>query len=130
MLLKYYSMSVWFAGRKKSELYLNGAAFLLGNVLFFLTVSITVLFISWLPFKLDSWILMVILMLLGYSIFYGGVKKMILKKIDEKEIAKIFKNLNKKEQKGKAYLGLLLFIFSFIIMIFSFYFNFEGYLVK
>ncbi len=123
-------MSVWFAGRKKSELYLNGAAFLLGNVLFFLTVSITVLFISWLPFKLDSWILMVILMLLGYSIFYGGVKKMILKKIDEKEIAKIFKNLNKKEQKGKAYLGLLLFIFSFIIMIFSFYFNFEGYLVK
>lgn len=127
MLLKYYSMSVWFAG-KKSELYIKGTAFLFGNVLFFLIVAISVFFISILPFKLNIYVLFTLLFLLGHTIFYGYIKHCILQEIERKNIINTYKNIEERIKKRNAYLGLLLFILSFAIMNISFYLNFQGYL--
>lgn len=127
MLLKYYAMSVWFAGRK-SDLYIKGAAFLFGNVLFFLTIAISVFFISLFPFRISSYILLALLLLIGHVIFYGYVKHQIVIALDRHKIPNTYNKSVGYVKKREAYLGLLLFVLSFAIMNLSFYLNFQGYL--
>lgn len=129
MLLKFYAMSVWFAG-KKSELYLKGMAFLFGNFLFFIAVAIAVFLISLLPFKINVYILLALLLLLGYMVFYGYIKHWILEKVKKEKIANKYRTSSEQIKKREAYLGLLLFILSFTLMNFSFYINFQGYLTR
>lgn len=120
-------MSIWFAG-SKSELYANGAAFLFGNVLFFIVIAISVFFLSLLSFKFNVYLLLVIFLLLAHAIFYGFIKRWTINEIDKKKIVNVYKKLDELGKKRQAYLGLLLFILSFVVLNLSLYLNFQGYL--
>ena len=129
ILLMCYSMSVWFA-RKKSELYLRGAVYNVGFASYYLILAITVYIISMLPFTLDRYVLLAILLLYTYVVFYGGYKYYVLSEIKKRKIVHTSEQLDGRWKKRYAYLGLLLWISSFILLHVSFYANFQGYFNK
>lgn len=129
ILLMCYSMSVWFA-RKKSELYLRGAVYNVGFASYYLILAISVYIISLLPFTLHRYVLLSILLLITYVIFYGGYKHYILREIKKRKIISYFERIDDRMKKRYAYLGLLLWISSFILLHVSFYANFQGYFNK
>jgi|GEM_PF-4517030 len=126
MLLKCYALSAWFAGRK-SELYADGAAFLFGNVLFFIAIAVSVFFLSTLPFKFNVYLLLIFFLLLAHTIFYGFLKRWTIKEIDNKKIVSVYQKLDELSKKKQAHLGLVLFVLSFVILNLSLYLNFQGY---
>lgn len=129
ILLMCYSMSVWFA-RKKRELYLRGAVYNVGFASYYLILAMSVYIISLLPFTLHRYVLLAILLLYTYVIFYGGYKHYILREIKNRRIMHTFEQIDDRMKKRYAYLGLLLMVSSFILLHVSCYANFQGYLNK
>jgi len=126
ILLYNFSLSVWFAGKKRN-LFEKGTWFLFSYELFFITPSIVMFLLSLIEIRLSEWMLLLLLIFFWIIIFYG-IRGWFMAQLKIRRIEEKYRTIEKLWL--YRLIGLLLYFGSPCFFIFSSILFFDEYLKR
>ena len=125
ILLYNYSLSVWFAGKKKKHLFNEATWFFFSSELFCITVSAVMFIISLIEFKISGLMLLLLFLLIWLITFYG-IKGWVLEQLKIKKTEYNYKLVSKLWL--YRVIGILLYFGSAYFFLLIGILTFQGYL--
>jgi hypothetical protein len=122
ILLYNYALAIYLA-RGNKELFIKGTWYLLANELFFILLSVVILVITRFNVRLPNSFLALLLFTIWYLSFYG-YKTWLINLVRTQIIAKTYR-----VNVIHRFIGLLLFVGTFILFLVTIIITFRGYLL-